>query len=296
MYGVPVSSLFLLSPGVEANNLTVLEPGRTQMAKILFDERWYDEIAPTGMYESVYETMIKRHARHLWPRFHPVHFKANLHAGLDGRVKADFALVERSYLEWWVVEVEMEQHSLESHVLPQTRKLANAAYGDDVAVKLCDACNHLNLAKTKALIQSGQPGVLVVVNKARPDWAKRLAEFGAKVAVFEMFKDGKDGLLFRINGEHPIGRYDSISICHFDPLMRRLLVLETHTCFAAASETLFRIEYEGRSSDWRLVKANEQAWLEPVNGPNPLPDDYTYELIRHGDSRLSFERITKGKS
>src|SRR5262249_8874925 len=124
-----------------------------------------------------------------------------------------------------------------------------------------------------------------------------LAEFGAKVAVFEMFKDADDKLLFRINGEHPQGRIDSISKCRFDPLMRRSLVLETHTCFAGApGETVYRIDFEGRSSDWKLVKVKGQAWLEPISGPNPLPDSCEFELIRHGDSRLSFERIAKGKS
>jgi hypothetical protein len=32
------------------------------MAKILLENKWYEEIAPTGQYESVYEAMIKAQA------------------------------------------------------------------------------------------------------------------------------------------------------------------------------------------------------------------------------------------
>jgi len=263
------------------------------MARVLINNKWYKEISPAGIYESYYEAMVKKQARRMWPRFHPVHFKANVHAGLSPGVKADLALVERSYYEWWVVEVELDHHSLEGHVLPQTRKLAAAKYGDDEAIKLCDECKDLDLAKTKKMVKECQPHVLVVVNKPKPDWAKRLAEFDAKLVVFEMFEAGPEEFVFRVNGDHPIGVCDVITTCRFDPLMTRWLSIETPISFDGMPQKEFSIEFNGCTTTWRKSEQDGQLWLH-TQGPNPLPDKWDYQLIRLGDGRLSFEAIPKG--
>jgi hypothetical protein len=54
------------------------------MARFLIGNKWYNEVAPSGIYESYYEAMVKKQARKMWPRFHPIHFKANVYAALQG--------------------------------------------------------------------------------------------------------------------------------------------------------------------------------------------------------------------
>jgi hypothetical protein len=263
------------------------------MARVLIANKWYNEVAPTGVYESYYEAMVKTQAQRMWPRFHPVHFKANVHAGLGTGVKADLALVERSYIEWWVVEVELAHHSFEGHVLPQTRQLAMARYGDEEAAKLCQSCKDLDLVKTKRMIKDFQPRVLVVVNRPCPEWVPRLAEFDGKLVVFEMFTAGGDDFLFRVNGDHPVGESDRISICSFDPLMTRWLLIDTPISFAGLPDKEFSIEYDGFATTWTRVERDGRLWLH-TQGPNPLPDKWDYQLVRRGDGRLAFEAIPKG--
>lgn len=263
------------------------------MARVLIGNKWYNEVAPAGIYESYYEAMVKKQARKMWPRFHPVHFKANVYAGLDQGVKADLALVEKSYMEWWVVEVELDHRQLASHVFPQVQKLATAAYGDDEAAKLCVECRDLDLTKTKKMIKDCPPKVLVVVNRPKPEWAKKLTTIGAKLVVFEMFESGPDDFLFRVNGEHPVGLLDVVSTCRFDSLMTRWLLVENSIAFSGLSQSEFPIEYDGCTTTWKRSEQDNQLWLH-TQGPNPLPDKWDYQLIRLGDGRLAFEAIAKG--
>ena len=263
------------------------------MAKVLIGNKWYNEVAPTGIYETYYEAMVKTQAKKMWPRFHPVPFKANVYAGLPPGVKADLALVEKSYVEWWVVEVEMDYHPFESHVLPQTRKLANAKYGDDEAAKLCDSCSDLDPAKTKKMVKEFQPKVLVVVNKSKPEWAKRLAEFDAKVVVFEMFTAGNDDFVYRVNGEHPVGKCELISTCRPNRLMNRWLVVESPISLAAIRDKEFSIEFNGGTTTWKRFEQDNELYLF-TEGPYPLPDNKDFQLVRRGDGQLAFEAIPKG--
>jgi len=262
------------------------------MAKILFDNVCYEETAPTDTYESVYEAMIKVHAPQLWPRFYPINFKATVYASGEG-VKADLVLIERDYTEWWVVEVEMAQHPFESHVLPQVKKLTNAAYGVDEAQKITDSCDKLELARVRQLLNEVSPRVMVVVNKPKPDWGKRLAEFNSILGVFEIFQSDQGKHLFRVNGDHPIGLAQIISACKFDELMSRWLLVEDPISFRINHNEDVSIEFEGQTTVWRRFDSTGKVWLFTPNGPNPLPDRHHYQLVRRGDGRLAFEKKRK---
>jgi hypothetical protein len=261
------------------------------MAKVLLDNKWYEELSPTGVYEAAYETMVKAHAQHLWPRFHPVKFKTTVYAGTES-AKADFALVERGYTEWWVVEVEMEHHLLNDHVLPQIRTLANAAYGDNEAKKLCEGCQSLDFDRVKTLLKANQPRVLVVVNKPKPDWIKPLAKHEAKLAIFEVFRSANSEHLFRVNGEHPIGPSEVISNCTFDPLMNRCLLVESAGGLAVHPQGKISIVYEDHITEWERLDTGGKVWLI-ASGPNPLPDGFDFELVRRGDGQFMFRKISK---
>ena len=263
------------------------------MAKVLLDNRWYEELSPSGVYESAYETMVKTHAHYLWPRFYPVKFKTTVSAGADS-AKADFALVERGYTEWWVVEVEMERHLLNEHVLPQVRTLANAAYGDDEAQKLCDGCPDLELDRVKTMLKASQPRVVVVVNKPKPDWVKPLSKYGAKLAVFEVFCSANSEYLFRVNGEHPIGPSEVITDCLYNSFMSRCLQIESPERLAVQPQGKISIVYEDHVTEWQRLDTGGRAWLI-APGPYPLPEGFNFELVRRGDDQFMFRKDPKSK-
>jgi hypothetical protein len=261
------------------------------MAKALFQNRWFEEIAPGSVYESEFEGIVKAHAAHLWPRFVAVRFKPTVYADKDS-AKPDFALIERGYREWWVVEVEMSHHSLEGHIIPQIRTLSEAAYGKREAEKLNEACPELDVAKLAEMMKGCQPRVLVVVNKPRTEWVKPLSNYDAKLAVFEIFRSDRNEYLFRVNGEHPIGPSEIITRCSFDGLMTRWLVVDSPVGLGVAPQGKIQIVYRDHMTEWSRIEISDKVWLSPT-GPNPLSDTVDYEIVRRGDGQFLFQEVPK---
>ncbi len=75
------------------------------MARILSQREWFDQIAPTAIYEAEFESIVSSYADVMYPEFYVVPFKATVSAE-DAAAKADLALIDKNYREWWVAEVE----------------------------------------------------------------------------------------------------------------------------------------------------------------------------------------------
>jgi hypothetical protein len=261
------------------------------MAKVLFNGRWFDELDPDGYHEIVYENLIKHYAYQLWPRFHIANFKYAVTAS-DGSVKkADFALVEQDYSEWWVVEVERKSHAINAHVVPQVRAFTEARYGDPEAEVLYQANKTLKLARLKKLLRDMPPRVLVIVNKPRPTWKQSLDKHGALLAVFELFRSDDDTWLFRIDGDHPLGNAQIIANCqHTDFLPRWLLVLNPIN-LRVANKAAVRIEYKGHITVWTRDDQGGAVYLTTKDGPCPLTEFGDYELLHTGNGRYLLRKL-----
>lgn len=74
------------------------------MAKILHEGEWYEQLSTRALYEEDYERLLQQHAHVLFPNYTLVKFKMTV-ATETASAKADFALVHKTYKDWWVVEV-----------------------------------------------------------------------------------------------------------------------------------------------------------------------------------------------
>src|SRR5262245_12721093 len=97
------------------------------MPRILIKGSWYDPVAGSSLYEADYENAIIAHSAGLFPGFFCCKFKALIDSEY-GRARPDLALVDEEYRSWYVVEVELDEHPLESHVEEQVRKFAYGVY------------------------------------------------------------------------------------------------------------------------------------------------------------------------
>jgi hypothetical protein len=88
------------------------------MARVLLKDAFFEELAPGSMLETDFESIVINQGRLIFPDFFVIPFKATVSSD-DDSAKPDLALIERSYREWWVVEVELGNHSFEGHVLPR---------------------------------------------------------------------------------------------------------------------------------------------------------------------------------
>jgi len=262
------------------------------MSRILIDNEWYEQLAPTTLLESEYERIILQKASILFPAYHMVRFKT-LVCDEEGSTRADLALIEKKYRDWWVVEVESGQHSLESHVLPQVKTLANASYsGEEVAQALLSESILLDPIAIHTMLRGKSPRVLVVVNEQKAEWALALGRYNALVTVVEVFRSSRNKHVFRVNGDQPAPVADVISEFHVDPLMRSWLVVESPAGLGNSILDKVLLRYENKLIECRCIISGDTVWLSP-RGNSPFSSKTTYEILRSSDEVLTVRAKSK---
>lgn len=261
------------------------------MARLLIDGSWYESVPAPALYETEYTRLILQSAADLFPTFHLVLFNPIItYAAVD---KApDLALIDRSYREWWVVEVERSDHNLFHHVLPQVEVFARGSYGVDEAEHLIRKAPELDERAIREMMRGLQPRVLVISNADDPTWRDAFARYQALLTVVEVFRSKANRHVLRLNGDYPDLAGDVLSICRVDPLMPRLLIVESPATIKDV-ESPIQIDYGGAVSRWSKVGASDRVWLTPHRS-NPVElAAGPLVLLRTEDGRFKIEPVKK---
>jgi hypothetical protein len=259
------------------------------MARLLIEREWFDSISPDAIYERDFENLLLANAEYLYPSYSMARFKALVESEY-GRAKADLALIDNDYRDWWVVEVELGSHPLRGHVEEQVTILATARYGADEARRLAEANHTLDFDRLAAMMRGRQPRVFVIVNQAKPAWSSALARSNAIVGVAEIFRSRRENLtVLRINGEQPVGVGDVITACRVDALMPNMLRVESPAGLGFGSDETIEIWFEGGLTQWARLDTGAAAWLTPLRR-NPLPPALrSFVIRRDNEGRLTLE-------
>lgn len=256
------------------------------MPKILVNDEWYEPIESASLYEREFESILLQKTAAIFPGYRAVSFKMTIQSDYDS-ARADYALVARTYVDWWVVEVELGHHSLTGHVLPQVRTLFNGTYGHDVAEYLLSKAPDLDRSKVDDLIRGRAPRVLVVVDRPCPTWTSTLERAGAEVMVFEIFRSAFNRHVFRLNGFVPPLHGDVLSTCYIDRMMPFLIRLGSPGALAFDHEGRIEIAHDGRVMQFSRLDTQDATWLAAVQR-NPLHPGRLYEIIREQNGLLVF--------
>ena len=257
--------------------------------RLLLNGEWFDAVSSEGQYEAEFEELILSRANSLFPDYHVVSFKTPVESE-DGRKIPDLALIERSYRYWWVVEVEMAHHSLRGHVIPQVEVFARGKYGQEHCDYMMRKCNGLDQNALTDMIKGAQPRVLVVVNRAVPNWMEPIHRLDGLVAIAEIFRSGRNQHILRINGDYPSGNDESIvSACRLDIGLPGLLQIDSPASLGIASGEQTYIELDGGLTNWTRLDSADKVWLIPA-GRNPLVANQNYQILRN-EGQLFFKRI-----
>lgn len=266
------------------------------MARILQNDEWYEEIESRGHYESEFETILKAKAPQLFENYYFVPFKTTVVSENDADIrKPDFALVHKSYSSWWVVEVELGHHSLESHVLPQVRTLARATYGPSEADYLCERDTALDRRSVIDMFKGSQPRVLVIVDTPVEGWADKLRPFGANVIVCQVFQSRLNKYLLRLNGEYPSDDDELITTCECTPMIHRMLVIGAPAQLPVEMGEKLLLYFEGRASEWERIDTANQVFLLALRDHSLTPGQ-RYSIVRQGDNSLAIRQDDRQKT
>lgn len=259
------------------------------MARILSNNEWYDELSSQSMYESQFEDIVRNQAVSLFPEYITVPFKFTVESE-NGTAKADLALIDKSYLGWWVVEVEMSRHSLKRHVLPQVKILSEAAYEGNVASYFFDKQSQLDLKKLTDMMKGIQPRVLVIVDLPKPDWISKLEKHDALLALFQIFKSDTNKMIYRINGQYPFNFESGRSLCYFERLISNLLIVESPALLDIQNDEKIEIFYNNALTEWKRLDIQDKVYLIPVKF-NPLNVANKYLLLKEASGRYFLQQF-----
>ena len=235
------------------------------MARILHNDEWYEEISSQGHYESEFENILIREAANLFSDYHLVPFKKIVYSEEEGR-KPDFALIHKTYMSWWVVEVELAHHSFESHVLPQVRTLALARYGASEADYLCDQDSNLDKTSVSEMLKGKQPRVLVIVNAPVEGWADRLRSFEAILAICQVFKSRLERYALCINGDYPSDDQTVLTTCKCVPMISRMLEIDSPARLPKRTKIL--LYHNEEATLWERIETMGQVYLLSSGDPS----------------------------
>lgn len=259
------------------------------MARILINNEWYDELSAQSMYESQFEDIVRSQAESLFPEYITVPFKI-IAVSEHGNAKADLALIDKNYLGWWVVEVEMSRHSLKGHVLPQVKILSEAIYSDETAQYFFEKQPRLDLQKLKDMMKGVQPKVLVIVDLPKPEWIPKLEKHDASLALFQIFKSPAGQMIYRINGQYPFNFESGRSLCYFERLISNFLIVDSPGLLDIQNDDKIEITYNNGLTEWKRLDIQDKVYLIPVKF-NPLNIEKKYLLLKEVSGRYYLQQV-----
>jgi hypothetical protein len=139
------------------------------------------------------------------------------------------------------------------------------------------------------MMRGSQPQILVIVNQYVPGWVQPLSAYSARLTVVEVFRSDRNRHVVRLNGDYPSAPGNEISTVRLDPLMPRLVIIESPAGLESG-DALLLIEFEGSTTEWTRITASDKVWLSPRRS-NPLEPGHRYALVKSEDGRLKFESV-----
>jgi hypothetical protein len=258
------------------------------MAKLLLGDKWFEKLSPKAMYEAEFERIVVQNGDKLFPEYHVVSFKRTAE-NISTSAKADLALIEKEYREWWLGEIELSNHSFEGHVLPQVRTIAGAKFDRSHVDALCAECSVLDRVRVSEMLKGSPPRVLVVVNDVMQAWIKPLKEHDARVMFIEVFRSEMNEHAFRMNGESLVPNLDVVSECSLDPFVPRFLRIFSPSRLEIQPNQRVQIYLDDAVSEWIRLDIADAVYLSPLK-QNPLSGRGRFVLKRRPDGCLVLHR------
>lgn len=147
--------------------------------------RRYMRVTPGSVYETTVQSLVERNLSSLFPEYFGKLFEPYFRTAA-GDVKPDLVLIRHDYKGWLLVEVEVEGHSPQAHILPQLAKLTYATANELVLEFFIDNFgNEHNLSNIEIALQQ-KPEVVLVIHGSSSSFQSGLKELGVSSLDLEI--------------------------------------------------------------------------------------------------------------
>ena len=241
------------------------------MNRILHNDSWYAPVKSNSFYEKTYEEKILENAELLFPGYYCFYFKKSVDS-MYGTGIPDLVLIDKSYRQWIIVEVELEHHNLQGDVEEQVKIFSSGKYGRVHAEYLYRKHPELDYEKLSLLIQSTQPAISIIVPVVKPSWWKSLLPYNAHIAVIEIWENNIGKQLIRVNGDQPVILAEEFlsKVFRDNEITAKGLKIENPAVLPEIEK--IQIYMDDQITLWRLVRSSSGAWLMPF-GRSPIDEN-----------------------
>ena len=240
----------------------------------IYEQVYYD-------LESHFSAIAKTELAKILPGFSILDFSPFIIGEEGARRRPDLALVDRNCRMWAVVEVELEQHSLEHHVLPQVRTFATGRYDDSHAMMLHSKDSTLNLEHLCNLTTYVPPIVLVVVNSRsvlENGWAILESDYSARLTFLESFRSEDGDAVVLISGYLPAPPPYRIIKLRKTAMINALTCTQPEDVPADIGGEIW-MHWGQRPRRWKVARAKDHVMFFPTDGFT-VRADRNYEVLR----------------
>ena len=235
--------------------------------------------------EADFSNVVKAELSEMLPAFSVLEFSPFITGEEGSRRKPDLAIVHRDYSMWLVVEVELDSHPLQSHVIPQVRTFATGNYDSSHADFLHGKDPSLDKDKLRNLTMYHSPTISVIVNSRsvlEDGWNVLELEYSARLTFFESFRALDGDVIFSVSGYLPTPPPAGTIKFKKQEMINALICTRPGDVPADITDEMEM--YWGDSlRKWTVVRTKDAVLLFPQGGFT-FRDDRNYE-VRRNDSQ-----------
>lgn len=194
----------------------------------------------------------------------------------DGRGwRPDIAVIAKDLSHWFVVEVELATHSLNSHVLPQVTAFKLGNYESDCITQLVKRTGSTE-SVIRGFLQTGPRHVAVIANKYSEEWDISLRAHQIQLATVELFSNINGEHAYQMNGglvpqeKHlGVGKYSATD---------RSIVATSKIRIGAGSRWI--VDLDGHEAEWKVKEQNGRLWITKKRGVPMIPDGVHLQILQ----------------
>ena len=254
------------------------------MPKLFQDGNWYFEVSPRAFSENEFESLLSSNVDCISSNYLCVPFKKTTYDDTGTSARADLALIRNDYSDWRVVEVEMETHSLEHHVIPQVITLRDGIYDGSHAQYIASKNADLSIERLKSMMKGDQPRVLVIVNKPNNKWDRTLRAYGVDMMTFEIYRSKRNRHIFRIDGQ--FRRLSNVEITRIEPdrVLPKFFRINSPGALEFSDGEQIDVLVDNQMTRWERVDISNISYLTPL-GRMPLTKPSKHFLVRNDQNQ-----------
>lgn len=254
--------------------------------------RWYYQLKASKHYDELtLQRVLKYEFKTLLPNHEAIYYDKSIvnSKNRDDKRKPDFLLWDNKYENWYIIEVELENHGFK-HIEQQLSTFYYGDYSEVQAISQYVKQKHseLDLIKFKNLITNKRPQLILMADKINCEWRVEFSNYNCLFSTIQVYVDEDENVIHRISGDFP-QEYSGFTYCS---LNKNIRALEIHNNsfldqMGYSNGDLMKVYYRNEADFWELVCEGSSIMLLYPGDFFPLEDTQTrWRIILNNRNQL----------